>query len=177
MKRRDRPVARVVLLDALDRALLLDTRLAYTRVWMMPGGGVKPGEAFEEAAHRELWEEVGIRDAELSPCLWTVRFSFADRDTIVDQTERYFLARASNVEISDANREDGERDEIRACRWWSAADVEASEEEFRPRELAALLRALARGARPTEPVSALVERGARTVPAPPTAPGSISSPR
>lgn len=164
MKRRDRPVARVLLLDPLDRALLLDTRLVYTRVWMMPGGGVKPGETFEEAARRELWEEVGIRGAELGPCLWTVRFSFADRDTVVDQTERYFPARVAGVELSEANREDGERDEIGACRWWSAADVEASADEFRPRELAALLRAVAAGAHPAEPIPALVERGARTVP-------------
>jgi ADP-ribose pyrophosphatase len=33
--------------------------------WEMPTGGVKPGESLEEAARREMWEEVGYDAREL----------------------------------------------------------------------------------------------------------------
>lgn len=41
-----------------DRLLLL--RSSYRRSWNLPGGGVRPGETPEQAARRELMEEIGI---------------------------------------------------------------------------------------------------------------------
>lgn len=160
---RDRPVARVVLIDARDRVLLFDTRLTYTHVWMTPGGGVKPGESFEGAARRELWEEVGLADATLGPCVWTVRFRFAYEGVVFDQSERYFPVRVEAIEVRDDNREDAERNEIRGHRWWSLQEIEVSASDFRPRDLAALLPPVLRGDDPAEPVPALVERGARVL--------------
>ena len=31
------------------------------RGWWIPGGGVDKGESFYEAAHRECWEEAGVK--------------------------------------------------------------------------------------------------------------------
>jgi len=162
MKRvRLRPTARVFLLDPTDRVLLFDTELTYTRVWMTPGGGVKSGESFEQAALRELWEETGVPDAELGPCVCTVRFRFELSGELVDQDERYFVARAANAELRPGGLEPGEMDEIKSHRWWTAAEIAASTDHFRPRSLADLLPAILSRESASESIEAEVEACAR----------------
>jgi 8-oxo-dGTP pyrophosphatase MutT (NUDIX family) len=43
------------------RILMVKQRDADGLFWILPGGGVKPGETLEEAAVREVWEEAGAR--------------------------------------------------------------------------------------------------------------------
>ena len=62
MPRTLRPAARILLVDGAGRVLLFrftpeDGRAPF---WCTPGGAVDPGESYEEAARRELYEETGI---------------------------------------------------------------------------------------------------------------------
>jgi ADP-ribose pyrophosphatase YjhB (NUDIX family) len=160
---RIRRVARVLTLDPEDRVLLFDTALAYTHVWMTPGGALKEGERYRDAALRELWEEAGIHAVALSPCVWTVRFKFEHLGTIYDQRERYYVARVSSTGLVYDHREAAERVEIRGHRWWTGAEIAGSRASFRPDDLGRLLPTVLAGRYPPSPLRAQVESGARVI--------------
>lgn len=54
-----RPCVGVMLLDAQGR-IFVGERKDTSGAWQMPQGGIDPGEEPQEAALRELWEEIGV---------------------------------------------------------------------------------------------------------------------
>jgi 8-oxo-dGTP pyrophosphatase MutT (NUDIX family) len=158
-----RDAARVVLLDRNDRVFLMRF-IALERdagfVWISPGGGLKDGESHEQAAVRELSEEIGLRDAALGPCLWLRTHVFRFAGTLYEQRERYYLCRIDSHDLGDhLNEDEAERQSITDHRWWSIDEIEASSETFVPRALAVLLRELLRGKVLNEPFVVDIEDG------------------
>jgi len=54
-----RPCVGIMLLNAEGR-IFVGERIDTPGAWQMPQGGIDDGEAPEEAALRELWEEIGV---------------------------------------------------------------------------------------------------------------------
>lgn len=60
--RRQRVATHAVVLDPAGERVLMTgylDELSDTEFWNLPGGGVDPGETFEQAIAREVWEETG----------------------------------------------------------------------------------------------------------------------
>jgi 8-oxo-dGTP pyrophosphatase MutT (NUDIX family) len=140
-----RLAARVLLLDGADRVLLFrghDPARPEHRYWFTAGGGLDPGESLAEGAARELYEETGLRlppDELTGPVRREVtRFPFDGR--WYAQEQEFFVARVSSWEVDTSGHNQVERASIDESRWWTAEELEATDELFYPRDLPALLR-------------------------------------
>ena len=139
-----RPTARVLALDPDNRVLLF--RCDLDRVsWVPPGGGVEPGETFEEAALREFGEETGLSLARVGPCVMAVddvgRYPDYGEQDIIFRCQT-FLVRltASDVALLDPGmvQQAGHG----GHRWWSLPALEQTDADIFPRGLATIVRGL-----------------------------------
>jgi len=140
-----RATARVLLYDADDRVLLflnLGKNHDDPPRWITPGGGVDPGEDFDAAAVRELFEETGLRVDAVPPAFLEEDFD-PDQRWHAYETGRWawYALRVEHFEPVQEGWTDDERAEVVAWRWMSADEVAADEFECEPAELPDLVRA------------------------------------
>jgi len=144
--------ARVLLLDDEDRVLMLKIHdPAATRgpnpitadFWLLVGGGVQPGETYEQAAYREVVEETGIREVAIGRCVWTQEKLVGDPAGELQLViARFFVGRvASAAPVSFAGHEPLEASTIVGYHWFTRDEIVAreAEETFLPPGLGALL--------------------------------------
>jgi 8-oxo-dGTP pyrophosphatase MutT (NUDIX family) len=143
-----RPAARVVVLDPQGRVLLFGARLVDLATppgrvlyWYTPGGQIEPGESVRQAAARELAEEIGlvVDPAALEGPVWLRRIVVPLLGVLTDHRETYFALRDVVHDVDVSGQTEAEAYEDQPHRWWSAAEIAASDEEFAPRTLAELL--------------------------------------
>ncbi|HLL67089.1 MAG TPA: NUDIX domain-containing protein [Micromonosporaceae bacterium] len=142
-----RLAARVLLLDAADRVLLLqavDPARPDEPYWVTPGGGLDPGEDPAAAAARELHEETGLMLApqDLGAPVRHEAIEFPFDGTWYRQEQQYFAARVDAWTVAPAALSAVEAATWRGSRWWSARELEDTGERYYPADLPEVLQQL-----------------------------------
>ncbi len=136
-----RQSARLIILDPRNRLLLMkidDNRVVdrarpnLTEFWITLGGGLEAGETFTAAAQRELWEETGIQDAYIGPCLWKPDQEFPFSGETIHSVEHYFLVSVLSSDVTTERLSGEELQMYRGHRWWTMEEMERTDEVFLP---------------------------------------------
>ncbi|UFZ04913.1 NUDIX hydrolase [Bradyrhizobium ontarionense] len=142
---RNRPSSRLLVIDPDDRLLLfkfvhLAGALTGQQFWATPGGALDPGESYEAAACREMFEETGLRIDDPGPQIArrSVTFTLVDGERVASD-ERYFLIRVIGADISSTHWTELERAAIAAQRWWTRTELAATSDTVYPEDLADML--------------------------------------
>ena len=141
----ERDAVRVVLADASGRVLLFHVVTAEIPGgwWELPGGGIEPGESYQEAAVREVREEAGLDlgPAQIGAPTWRRDSTWRSRGLRRLQHEVVVYAQlaASQPAITDGGRSPEELEDYVTARWWETTEIIASQERFYPGRLPELL--------------------------------------
>jgi 8-oxo-dGTP pyrophosphatase MutT (NUDIX family) len=114
--------------------------LAGQDYWATPGGGLEPGDTFEEAARRELFEETGIVADAVSPQVAEQEFvlQLPDGEYVI-AVERFFLIRVADQALSRDRWTPLEKEVMVDHRWWSSEELTSTSEVVFPEKLVSIL--------------------------------------
>ncbi len=138
---RIRRAARLIVLDPEGRALMFRYDVpGRDPFWVTAGGECEPGESFEDAARRELFEETGIAAdpgpeiARMTPEFVTVEGEPVQAD------ERFFMVRVAEARVDTSRHTALEQALMTQHRWFTLNELENWPEAVFPVNLADMIR-------------------------------------
>lgn len=152
-----RQAVRGLLIDPTDRIALVQLDYPATNWigWVLPGGGIEPGEDLDAALRRELVEETGAtaETAFIGPVLWYRRHHNPALIPGYDgQEETVLLVPCHSFELIPAfSPEELAAENIAQVRWWTLDELRTTNEVVRPDGLVGLIESALEHGAPTEP--------------------------
>ena len=112
--------------------------------WFTPGGKIDPGETAQEAAARELQEEVGItvEPAALGQIIGTEDVTYRFNGVSYRQSGVFFALSHGSPRLHAEGLTALEAETIDLGQWWSLEQIQTTEETIYPEHLAEMLERL-----------------------------------
>ncbi|MDA3454134.1 MULTISPECIES: NUDIX hydrolase [Acinetobacter] len=142
---RIRKSSRLLVLNENHQILLFqfthtNDALAGQSYWATVGGGLEEGEAFEQAACRELYEELGVVRENIGTHVATRNFEMMlPSAEVVISDERLFIVFIKNEEVNTANWSEQEKLVISKSRWWTFDELSQTDEIVYPNNIPKIL--------------------------------------
>lgn len=125
----------------------------YGPFWFLVGGRLEDGESFQEAAFREIEEEVGLKkeDVELGPIVWLGECDLILNGVLTHLKQVFIVARTEKVDVAFNDLTDWEKSTLKKLEWFSLEKIKNSKEVIYPRLLAKYLPDIIAGKYPEKP--------------------------
>lgn len=130
-----RKSSRAILLNDKNEVFLIQETFSnldqHNTLWVTPGGGTEDGESYEACLKRELYEELGYELDGMPKCIFGRELVFRTAEgTEFLSKERYYLVKAETMQMNFDGLTQREKRDVKARKWWSAQELNASDEVF-----------------------------------------------
>ncbi len=140
------------MIDPSDRVLMVRLEFGDWTGWVLPGGGIEPGEDHHRALVRELTEETLAPEVFIGPPLWVRQMIGAFGTTYDGQSETVYLVPCHGFDVAPSMTPDELRAEgLVEHRWWTLAELSTTNEVLRPSQLPELVNAILEYGAPARP--------------------------
>lgn len=154
---------RILLINDQDKLLLMcadDPKTTskdgtyHGKFWFPIGGQIEPGEELINTAIREIKEETGLeeQDVTFGPKVWFGEFVMIISGRMNKLKQQYIVAHTKKSEITLQYLTKKEKEVIKEAKWFSLLDINQSEEVIYPTLLSKYLPEILNKNYPKEPI-------------------------